>query len=417
MKVDISNTGIKLSEETALMERIKNCRRTLLEQAFAGSGMTGWVELPRRIPEELIGKISSCAEVAKDKCSLFIVAGIGGSYLGARAVDDILGGPAAGRPQIVFAGFNMSAAYLARLCRRIESEDACLCAISKSGGTMETLLAYSILKEKLLEKYGAGARERIYIITGDKGRLYEEAEALGLVRFPVPENIGGRYSVLSCVGLLPIAAAGHDVRAMLRGARDMAEDERWNGELLHYCAARLALQKKGSDVEIFEYFEHDFRYFGEWLKQLFGESEGKGGRGAYPACLCFTRDLHSIGQFLQQGHRIFSETLISADKQPRDISIPARAGRPYAGKTLEQINRCAQEGVVAAHAQAGIPICRISVPRTDEYNVGQLIYFFEMSAALSASALGLDPFDQPGVEAYKTETNRLLRQMDAGGTN
>jgi len=414
MKVDISKSGIELSEEAALLGRIRDCRRRLLAAAEAGAGMTGWVNLPMDMQEELVLRIASAAERAKEKCTLFIVTGIGGSYLGARAVDDILGGPAPGWPQIVFAGFNMSAAYLTRLCRRMESEAVCLCAISKSGGTMETLLSYSILREKLADKYGEKARERLYIITGDKGRLSEQAEALELTRFPVPENIGGRYSVLSCVGLLPLAAAGHDIRELLRGARDMARDERWDGELLHYSATRLALQKKGSDVEIFEYFEHDLRYFGEWLKQLFGESEGKGGRGAYPASLCFTRDLHSIGQFLQQGHRIFSETLISAEKQPRDIKIPDGVGTPYAGKTLEQINRCTQEGVVAAHTRAGIPICRISVPQTDEYNIGQLIYFFEMSAALSALALGLDPFDQPGVEAYKAETNRLLRQMDAG---
>ena len=227
----------------------------------------------------------------------------------------------------------------------------------------------------------------------------------------MPDDIGGRYSVLSAVGLLPIAVAGHDICAMLEGAAKVACSQEWQDHLLDYTVCRVAMQQQGKTLEIFEYFEDNLRYFGEWLKQLFGESEGKNGKGAYPTDLCFSRDLHSIGQFLQQGNQMFYETMLHIEKSNHDFVIPETAGAPYAGKTLEQINACSQQGVTAAHIQGGIPVISISVPCLNEETMGQMIYFFEMSCAISAYNLGVNPFDQPGVEDYKRETKKLVEAL------
>ena len=394
----------------------QSCRsgKTAQPGATAEPDMTGWVTWPTDITAELLNRIKDTALEIKNKCGLFIIVGIGGSFLGSKAIiDALLRHQKANWPEIAYAGTDMSAAYLERLYKRMDKEDVCLCGISKSGGTLETVLSYSLLKEKMISKYGdQGAYERIYIITGkNDGKLASEATAHGITTFEVPENIGGRYSVLTPVGLLPIAAAGYDIKALIKGSAAMASEFKTNSSLTQYAACRIALQNSGKSVEVFEYFEHDLRYFGEWLKQLFGESEGKDGKGAFPACLYFTRDLHSIGQFLQQGNQIFSETIISIESHKFDYTIPEFAGDPYSGKTLEQVNSCAEEGVIKAHAQSGIPIVKITVPCIDEYNVGQLIYFFEMSAAISAYLLELNPFDQPGVEAYKKASKDLISML------
>ena len=308
----------------------------------------------------------------------------------------------------------MNGAYISKIKRRIARESVCMCVISKSGRTVEPLLSYAVLKDLMLGKYGyQEARRRIFVITDEKkGDLRPDAFENQFESFVIPENVGGRYSVLTPAGLLPIAVAGHDIRKLLEGAYDMqCGDWGADGKLLSYAATRTILQEKGKCLEIFEYFEGNLRYFGEWLKQLFGESEGKCGKGAYPACLFFSRDLHSIGQFLQQGRQMFYETVIRIAKSNEDMVIPWYAGYPYAGKTMEQINECAEEGFIRAHRKAGIPINEIHIEELNEFTIGQLIYFFEMSAALSAYAMGLNPFDQLGVEAYKKEMKYLIEKL------
>lgn len=415
MLVNIKGTGLDLNKEAELKnaakewyEKLRNSR-----EGYLGSEMTGWVDLPDNFDKNLLEDIKKTAEEIKEKCTLFIVCGIGGSYLGAKAVIDAMGKSNPDWPEVVFAGFNMSAAYLTRLTRRIANEAVCLCAISKSGGTTEPMLSYSILREKIFDKYGQDeGNKRIYIITDkEKGLLRKDANEHNFKTYEVPNSIGGRYSVLTPVGLLPIAVAGYDIEKLLQGAKDMPKDEFETEMIVDYATSRIALQKDGKDLEVFEYFENDLRYFGEWLKQLFGESEGKDGMGAYPACLSFSRDLHSIGQFLQQGHQIFYETMISVKEFKNDFIIPEFAGEPFAGKKLEEINDCSENGVRIAHENAGIPVITVEIPILDEYNVGQMIYFFEMSAALSAYMLGVNPFDQPGVENYKQEMKRLVKEL------
>ena len=230
--------------------------------------------------------------------------------------------------------------------------------------------------------------------------------------FVIPADIGGRYSVLTSVGLLPVAVAGHNIREMLLGAKEIQHSD-WSesGDLIRYAAARTLLQERGKWIEIFEYFEGNLGYFGEWLKQLFGETEGKAGKGVFPACLFFSRDLHSIGQFLQEGRQVFYETIIRVENSTDDVEIPWYAGFPYAGKMMETINRCAEEGVIRAHSNANVPINEIHVTSLNEYVIGALIYFFEMSAAISAYYLEINPFNQPGVEEYKKEMQTLISEI------
>lgn len=410
MKINTSGTGIDVKKENSIFDSAKRCRRRLLGGNF---NLTGWVALPSEIDKSLVNDIKMVAEQIRKKCNLFIVVGIGGSYLGAKAVIEALNDSKEDHPEIVFAGFNMSAAYLHKVEKRMRHESVCLCVISKSGATTEPLLTYHILKEKIIDKYGKEeGNRRIYIITDkEKGFLRKEAQENHNITFEVPNDIGGRYSVLSPVGLLPIAVAGHSIERILQGGADISKSEEWEDRLLDYVICRIALQNRGKLVEIFEYFEMNLDYFGEWLKQLFCESEGKEGKGAFVTSLCFSRDLHSVGQFLQQGTQVFYETLIRIKNAEHDFKIPKAAGEPYAGKSLEDINECAEQGVILAHKNNGVPIMTIEVMALDEYNLGQLIYFFEMSCAISAELIGVNPFDQPGVEAYKSEMQRLVKKL------
>ncbi len=415
MKIQMTGAGITPAKST--VESAKAWRNTLRssEKNYLGADFTGWVHLPEEISTELVDSICVAVEEIRNQCTLFIVIGIGGSFLGAKAMIDALGGSKEGWPEIAFAGFQMSASHHKRLLRRMEKEQVCLCVISKSGRTVEPFLAYAILKDKLIEMYGEEeAYRRITVITDAKrGDLRPEADARHMRSYVIADDIGGRYSVLSPVGLLPIAAAGHDIRSMLAGARKMAQDDAgWEREYLQYAVTRIALQQAGKCVEAFEFFEADLSYFGQWLVQLFGESEGKQGKGAFPSCLWFSRDLHSMGQFLQQGSPIFYETVISVAHRPEDLVIPETTGGSFAGKTMEQINTCAEQGVIAAHKKADIPVLTVQMEHLDEASLGELIYFFEMSAAVSGYLLGVNPFDQPGVEAYKSEMMRLVAELN-----
>lgn len=379
-----------------------------------GANFKGWAKLPDNTNEDLISKIEHTAEYIKSKCSLFVVIGIGGSFLGSKAVIEALNGSKDDWPEVAFAGFNMNGAYINKIKKRMENESVCLCVISKSGRTVEPLLSYAVLKDLMFSKYGIQeARKRIFIITDEtKGELRPEAFENQFESFIIPNDIGGRYSVLTTVGLLPIAVSGHNIRALLLGASEIQHSD-WSeyGDLINYASSRTLLQEKGKWIEIFEYFEGNLECFGEWLKQLFGETEGKCGKGVFPASLFFSRDLHSIGQFLQEGRQVFFETIVKVKNSTDDVEIPWYAGFPYAGKMMETINRCAEGGVIRAHINAKVPINEISVTTLNEHVMGELIYFFEMSAAISAYALGLNPFNQPGVEEYKKEMQALISEI------
>ena len=463
IKIDLSTSGIVGDVRALLAE---DCEAAKAKLWSGKEDFTGWVTLPEKLSCDVEGAaaegtaccsgISDCdaagcieqakelqeeladlkntAEEIKGKCDLFVVVGIGGSYMGAESViDAIAAHEKLDGPKVVFAGCNMSAAYHRDLIAEMREKETCLCVISKSGGTTEPLAAFSILKEEMAAKYGDEAASRIYAITDRvKGRLREEAKTAGYKIFIVPDDIGGRYSVLTSVGLLPIAVAGIDIDELIAGAADMAADPGWRVDAATrdgaaaagddvqgagpvnaaaYAMTRVALSRSGKWVEIFEYFHPELEFFAEWLKQLFGESEGKEGKGIFPASLMFSRDLHSMGQFIQQGKQIFFETMIIIEDRGEDIVIPESAGEPLAGKTLEQINECAIKGVAAAHTKAGVPVIKIYLPKMDAYNMGQLIYFFEMTCGIAAYISGVNPFDQPGVEAYKAEMKAEIEKL------
>lgn len=372
---------------------------------------TGWVNWPIEIEESFLDELEAAAKKVQDKCDAMIVVGIGGSYLGTAAVIDALGGEKEGCPKIVYAGNNMSGNYHAGLKDLVDSKDVCLCVVSKSGGTMESRIAFSIIKGWMQEKYGEEETcARIIAITDPyKGILRAEANEKGYVTFEIPGNIGGRYSAFTAGIMFPLAVAGVDLKAFVGGAKEIAEDKKfWSEEGVWYPLTRNALINAGKEIEVFEYYDPSLRLIGEWCKQLFGESEGKDGKGLFPASLTLTTDLHSMGQFLQQGNQIFFETIINVVDPAEDVIIPATAGEGLAGKSLNSINQLARQGVKAAHAKADIPIIQIDVEDMKEYSLGQLLYFLMMTAGVTGKLMGIDPFNQPGVEDYKAEIRALL---------
>ena len=373
---------------------------------------TGWVNWPAEIPSEWMDKMESVAEDIRSKCERLIVIGIGGSYLGTAAIIDALGGSKPGCPEIVYAGNNMSGYYHAGLRDVVDNYETGLCVVSKSGGTMESRLAFSILKDWMYEKYGREeTAKRIVAITDPaKGILREETDREGYVSFEIPGNIGGRYSAFTPGIMFPLAVAGVDIRALLRGARVISEDAAFWQEGIRYALARYALYESGKSIEVFEYYDPSLRLIGEWCKQLFGESEGKEGKGIFPASLTLSTDLHSMGQFLQEGQQIFFETIINVIGRDKDVIVPESAGAELAGRSLNDINAMAVRGVMAAHAKADIPMIRIDVADMTEETLGELLYFFMMSAAVTGKLMDIDPFNQPGVEDYKQEIRNLLGQ-------
>ena len=366
---------------------------------------SGWVGYADRFPEDELADILKTADEIAARCKYFVVIGIGGSWLGARAALSFIDRPDSfapeGRPEVVFAGFNLSGTYHANLIDKIEGEDVCLLIISKSGGTLEPSVAFLALKAMMIEKYGRSeAMSRIYAITDpDTGKLRQEAIENGYKTFALPSDIGGRYSVLSPVGLLPLAAAGVDIRAMLGGAKAANAEGPINRAKKLACV-RAALEKQKS-VETFCFFEPSAEDLTAWLLQLFGESEGKNGRGVLPVGVGISRDLHSLGQFFQDGKQVFYETLLFVTDPTRDVVIEGADAGDYAGRTYSEFNRAVLEGMVKAHRDVGIPIIRIYIPDNSAYTFGGLVYFFELSCALTGLLMGVNPFDQPGVEAYK----------------
>lgn len=405
IKVDLENSGIDPSEMEGYRDRVNGILDELWSDKEYG---TGWVKWPLKPPSDEIERIQSVAALFQGMCKKFIVIGIGGSYLGGKAGVEAL----TSNQEVEFAGTCLSAADMRRYIQYVRDYETCLCAISKSGGTLETHLAFEILKAAMREKYTEQElKKRIVIVTqGKGGMLREEAEREGYVSFEIPENIGGRYSVITPAGLLPMAVAGIDIKELIAGAAMVAASSGWHKESIYYGIARHIIRENGKNIEIFQYYEPGLEHFALWLKQLFAESEGKEHKGLYPDVMGMSKDLHSMGQYLQEGRQMFFETIINIEKSPEDLIIPMGSHATVAGRSLSEINRITMKGVMEAHRKIGIPIIKVDVPEINAYYLGQLFYFFQMSCGISAKLQGVNPFDQPGVELYKKEQTELLKK-------
>ena len=387
----------------------------------------GWIDLPVNYDKEEFSRIQKAAEKIKSDSDVLLVIGIGGSYLGARAAVEALQHsffnalPKEKRqaPQIIFTGNNISSSYIHDVFDLLEGKDFSINVISKSGTTTEPAIAFRLFRKLLEEKYGKEeALKRTYATTDKaKGALKTVADEEGMETFVIPDDVGGRYSVLTAVGLLPIAASGLDIDAMMQGARAAREDfgksELSDNAAYQYAAVRNVLYNKGKTVEMLINYEPALQYFAEWWKQLFGESEGKDQKGIYPSSANFSTDLHSLGQYVQEGRRILFETVIKVDKPKHELTINEIEkdldGLNYlAGKSIDFVNNKAFEGTLLAHTDGGVPNLIVNIPQLDEYTFGYLVYFFEKACAMSGYLLGVNPFDQPGVEAYKTNMFALL---------
>lgn len=390
--------------------------RSLL-QALPDHPMGGWFNLPRQSDRDELAAIQAAARTIQSNSEYLVCIGIGGSYLGHRALVEAIR-PTSG-VKLLYAGNSLSPQAFADLLTSLGDHDFSINVISKSGTTTEPAVAFRLLKAKLYAKYGDAAKQRIYATTdATKGALHDEAVAEGYQRFVVPDNIGGRYSVLSAVGLLPLAAAGVDLAALLAGAaaeRDTLDaDDLASVPALRYASLRADLFRQGFDLEVLATFEPHFQQFTEWWKQLFGESEGKQQQGIFPASVVYTTDLHSLGQYLQEGRRNLFETMLEFTTPPAsDLVVPTAPdnldGLQYLeGKSLTELNQKALEATVAAHRDGGIPVVELTAPDQSATSLGALVFFFEAACAISAQLTGVNPFDQPGVEAYKTNLFRLL---------
>lgn len=407
--------------ELAYIEKqVQEAHRLLHSGKGPGSDYLGWLELPANYDREEFARIKDTAAEIRASADAFVVIGIGGSYLGARAAIEMLTPPFSGTDvPVYFVGHNLSGTYIADLLSLLDEKEVYINVISKSGTTTEPAVAFRILRSFMERKYGKhGARKRIIATTDrSRGALKQLADAEGYRTFVIPDDVGGRYSVLTPVGLLPMAAAGLDIGAVMAGA-EVAMHEYASPDLsanasYQYAAVRNCLHRKGKLVEILVTYEPALHYLAEWWKQLFGESEGKDHKGLFPASVDFTTDLHSLGQYIQEGLRILIETVIQVENPQSEIAITREEqdldGLNYlAGKTVDYVNRKALEGTLLAHTDGGVPTLVVRVPRINEYNFGQLVYFFEKACAISGYLLGVNPFDQPGVEAYKRNMFALL---------
>ena len=425
IKVTLENTGIDKKELTKFNRKVETIHKELHAIADNEKEFVGWLNLPTNYDREEFAKIKKSAEKIRKDSEVFVVIGIGGSYLGARAVIEALTNtfynicPNRKTPQIFFAGNNMSPNYLNDLIECIGNKDISINVISKSGTTTEPAIAFRIFREFMESKYGIDeARKRIYVTTDkEKGALKQLSNEEEYETFVIPDNIGGRYSVLTAVGLLPIAVAGIDINKLMYGAK-VAEDKynensvKYN-ECYQYAVARNILYSKGKTTEILVNYEPKMQYFTEWWKQLYGESEGKEGKGIFPAGVTFTTDLHSLGQYIQEGKRNLFETVIAIENSATDITIKRDADNIdglnfVADKTMDYVNKKAMEGTIEAHITGEVPNIKITMDKLDEESLGELIYFFELACAMSGEILGVNPFNQPGVEEYKKNMFRLL---------
>ena len=418
MKVDLSYTG-NINPDSMIEEALE-ARRTLETGSGSGSHMRGWLDLPRRTTERDILALEDAAREIRRSDAL-VVLGIGGSNLGARAVIDALVSPFANDFPILFAGNHLDPDYHSALLDHLSDKRYCVNIISKSGSTIEPATALRLFRKDLIDRFGQEEAGKLVIVTtGSKaGCLDDLARKEGLATFVVPKDVGGRFSVLSPVGLLPVAVAGLDLRALLDGASEISEIVRAednntaeSNPALAYAAYRLACYRAGKKNEVLVSFTPRLRSLGEWWRQLFGESEGKDGKGIFPAASTYTTDLHSLGQWMQDGERTVLETFIDV-KASGDLIIPNSGSDAdglghLTGRQMREVNRAAFEGTIQAHRDGGVPCARIEIPSLDERNIGALLYMFEYACGISAYAMGVNPFDQPGVEAYKKNIRELI---------
>ncbi len=429
IKLNLKNCGIEIKNILEYKEQVENIHKELHKRAKEEKDFVGWLTLPTNYDKKEFANIKKAAKKIGKESDILVVIGIGGSYLGARAVIESLTSsfynmlPTKQRkhPQILYVGNNLSPNYINELIEYIGNKDFSVNVISKSGTTTEPAIAFRIFREMLENKYGIDeARSRIYATTDkERGALKTLAENEGYEQFIVPDNVGGRYSVLTAVGLLPIAVAGIDIDKLMEGAR--IGQERYDdsnlkyNECYQYAVARNILYKSRKTTEILVNYEPKMHYFTEWWKQLFGESEGKDKKGIFPAGVDFTTDLHSMGQYIQEGKRNLFETVISIENPKSDITIHSDDdnldGLNYlAGKGLDYVNKKAMEGTIKAHVTGNVPNIQIKMEQLDERNIGELIYFFEKACAVSGLLLGVNPFNQPGVEEYKKNMFKLLKK-------
>ena len=429
VKLNLKNTGITQELISEYKEQVEQIHNELNNRANNEKDFVGWLELPTNYNKEEFDRIKKSAEKIKKESDILVVIGIGGSYLGARAVIESLTStfynmlPEEQRkyPQILYVGNNLSPNYINELISYIGDKDFSVNVISKSGTTTEPAIAFRIFREILENKYGIEeARSRIYVTTDkEKGALKTLSDNEGYEKFVIPDNVGGRYSVLTAVGLLPIATAGIDIDKLMKGAK-IAQDKyndpdlKYN-ECYQYAVVRNILYKYSKYIEILVNYEPKMHYFTEWWKQLYGESEGKDNKGIFPAGVDFTTDLHSMGQYIQEGRRKIFETVISIENSETDIMINKDEdnldGLNYlSGKGLDYVNKKAMEGTIQAHITGQVPNILINIDKLDEVNIGELIYFFEKSCAVSGMILGVNPFNQPGVEEYKKNMFKLLEK-------
>lgn len=429
--LDITKASSFLKEGAveSYKQQVNDARRSLEEGTCPGNDFLGWLHLPSSVTPEFINEIQSVADTLREKCEVVVVAGIGGSYLGARAVIEALGNSFSWltgnkkNPTIVFAGNNIGEDYLYELTEYLKDKKFGVINISKSGTTTETALTFRLLKKQCETQRGKDeARDVIVAITDAvKGAARAAATKEGYKTFVIPDNVGGRFSVLTPVGLLPIAIAGFDIKALIQGAADMKNATGTDvpfeeNPAALYAAVRNALYAQaGKKIEIMVNYQPKLHFMSEWWKQLYGESEGKDGKGIFPASCDFTTDLHSMGQWIQQGERSIFETVLSIEKTNHEVLFPNDEenldGLNFlAGKRVDEVNKMAELGTRLAHVDGGVPNIRLSVPELNEYYIGQLIYFFEIACGISGNVLGVNPFNQPGVEAYKKNMFALLNK-------
>lgn len=426
MKLNANYVKDFLSQEelAAIYPEIKAAHKVLHGGTGAGNDFLGWLNLPANYDKAEFGRIKAAAQRIKESSDVLIVIGIGGSYLGARAAIELLRSPFYNNlkkdtPEIFFAGNNINPAYLNEILALCEGKDISINVISKSGTTTEPALAFRIFRDLLEKKYGVdGAKGRIYCTTDKaRGTLKQLADEQGYETFVIADDVGGRYSVLTAVGLLPIAVAGVDIDAVMQGAGDamkeLDNDDVATNECYRYAAARNCLYRKGKLVEILVSYEPAFTMMAEWFKQLYGESEGKQNKGLFPASVTFSTDLHSMGQYIQEGERILFETVVDIKKPKTDLFIEEDATNAdglnfLSNQNMSIVNRKAFEGTILAHTQGGVPNLVLEVPEINEYEFGYMVYFFEKACAISGYTLGVNPFDQPGVESYKKNMFALL---------
>ncbi|MDR2684553.1 MAG: glucose-6-phosphate isomerase [Prevotellaceae bacterium] len=426
IKINLENAGIEFSQ--GIENQAKNACELLHSGQGKGNDFLGWLNLPSETTDEFLSDIENTAKLLQKECEIVVVTGIGGSYLGARAVIDALSNSfdflhkERKFPVLLYAGQNISEDYLFELQQLLKNRKFGIISISKSGTTTEPALAFRLLRAQLEEQQGREAAQRLTVAITDKkhGALKILADKEGYKTYVIEDNIGGRFSVLSPVGLLPIAVAGFDIRTLIYGAKLMQQSTSQNVDFkqniaMQYAAARNILYKNGKKIEILANFHPKLHYVSEWWKQLYGESEGKENKGIFPAAVDFTTDLHSMGQYLQEGERILFETVISVENSNCEKFFPAEEANLdglnfLTGKRIDEVNKMAELGTMLAHVDGGVPNIKILLPKLDENYLGQLLYFFEKACGISGYILGVNPFDQPGVEAYKKNMFALLNK-------